>query len=113
MNNFRKSIEELTERELVDSVNAAQPEYGQIAMGELTRRSMNQLRTSIDSLNKSTGIYSKVIIVLTVFLVILAVEQELITIFPPQGAWILTYVLPLIALPLFAVWIADKSLNTK
>ncbi len=112
-NNFGKSIEELTERELVDSVNAANPAYGQVAMGELTRRSMNRLRESIDGLNKSTGIYSKVIIVLTVLLVILAVEQELIIIFPPHGLWILIYILPLIVLALIAIWMANRSLDVK
>jgi hypothetical protein len=113
MSNFTKSIDELNERELIDGVNAWQPEYAQVAMGELTRRSMNRLRESIDNLNKSTGLYSKIIIVLTVFLVILAVEQELITIFPPHGYWIFTYVAPLIVLPLIAVWVANRSLDTE
>ncbi len=113
MNHFGKPIDELTEKELLDNANVALPEYGQIAMGELTRRSMDRLRESIDNLNKSTGIYSKVIIVLTTFLVILAVEQELIVIFPPEGIWIFSYILPLIALPLIAVWIANKSLDMK
>jgi hypothetical protein len=74
---------------------------------------MERLRASIDKLDKTTGIYSKVIIVLTVFLILIAVEQELIAIFPPHGIVILAYVLSVIVVPLVAVWITNKSLDLK
>lgn len=110
MLNFGKLIQEMTDDELLHTANTAAIEYAQVAMGELSRRSTKALKKSIDKLEKSTDRYSKAVVVLTVFLILLAIEQAFITIFPPKGIVIVAYVLPDIAIPLGAFWIANKIL---
>lgn len=109
--NFEKPIKNLTEEELLNGLNVFSPGWAELAMGELARRSMKDLKESIDKLDKSTGIYSKAISVLTVLLIIIAIEQLFITIFPPRGIWILVYVIPDFLLLGMAVWLGIKILD--
>ncbi len=103
----------MTEEELLKNINLFDIRNAQVAMGELSRRSTKALKESIDKLDKSTGLYSRAISVLTVFLVIIAIEQLFITIYPPKGILILVYTLPDVVLLVLAVWLANKVLGIK
>ena len=74
----------MSEEELLRVVNDSGPNYGQIAMGELTRRSMGELKKAMDEFNNSTALYSKILIYFTALLLIVAFLQVLVAVFPPQ-----------------------------
>ena len=73
----------------------------------------HRLNKNIVELKYSTDIYSKALIVFSLFLVIISTEQLLISIFPPTGIWIWVYVF--VGLNVFsaAMWLTNKMLDRK
>ncbi len=80
MSNFGDPIENQTEKDILNAVNRFSLEGAQVAMGELTRRrlaevkeSIEKLNVSIKRLNSNSEFYSKVLVLLTVIIILLTI----------------------------------------
>jgi hypothetical protein len=110
--NFGKNIKDMSEEELLQVINEFNVNHGQIAMGELTRRSMGELKKAMDEFNNSTALYSKILIYFTALLLIVAFLQVLVAVFPPQDMFIKWfYLLATLICVGTGLWFTSKALD--
>lgn len=80
MTNFSPKLEDSSDEKLWQYVNQSSPAYGSLASDELTRRRLRSLEETMAKLEKSSSLYSKTIILLTIVLTVLAGVQIYIAI---------------------------------
>lgn len=88
MSNFEKELKDATDEELRCWMNKYDPRYGSLVSDELTRRSLQELRKTIQDLDRNTRNHSGSLIDLTILLFFVALMQIFISVISIPEPWL-------------------------